>query len=112
MSSALSRRSRALGVAERAADGDRPVVSEVRPPERAYLAAAHACGQGELDREAKGSLQGVPGDPQHPCAVLAGERVDGRLHALGRFAEAAGVLDDEVLGNGEIERLLEQSEGL
>ena len=45
-------------------------------------------------------------------ALLARQGVDGRLHALGRLAEVAGVLGDEVLRHSPLECLLEQAEGL
>lgn len=54
----------------------------------------------------------APRKLQHARALLARQGVDGRLHALGRLAEVAGVLGDEVLSHAPLERLLEQAEGL
>lgn len=49
----------------------------------------------------------APRQLQHVGALFARQGVDGRLHALGRLAEVAGVLGDEVLRHALLERLLE-----
>ena len=102
----------AIRMGEGAAHDDGALVVEVAPAQRADLAAAHAGGERQLDGDRQGQRLGLAGKAQHAVALVAGEGVDGRLHALGRLAEVAGVLGEQILRLGVLQRLLEQTERL